>query len=233
MTLNQSISPLGPAKKPSTVTGLNTLIFLITKKARRLAGLLLLASFRSRRSRLFLRRGRRFCGLLRAGSFLRRGLLGLRLRLFGFLSLFGSLFLRSGFLRAAFLLGGRLLDLWLVADELEDGHLRSVATARSELDDARVTARALGEARTERVEQLSDQTIIADDALRPTAIVHAVILAQRHQTLDLRPELFRFRQRGDDALLIDERGELIAEERRTMRARSPQLSIRHSVSHNA
>src|SRR5436190_9085655 len=98
----------------------------------------LLSSFGAWRSRFFLRRGGglglflpRF--LLRLGSllFLLRLLLACGFGVFG-----AGFFLRSGLLLA----GGRLLlDLRLVADELDDGHLRGVAAARSEPDDARVS----------------------------------------------------------------------------------------------
>jgi hypothetical protein len=73
--------------------------------------------------------------------------------------------------------------------------------------------------------------IVGDDALDLPAVVDAVDLAERDETLDLRAQLFRLRQRGDDAFLIDERGELVAEQRIAVAARPPQLSIRHSVSH--
>src|SRR5207245_9933208 len=103
----------------------------------------------------------------------------------------------------------RLFVFRLVSNELQDGHLRGIAAAETELDDARVPARPLVEARAERVEQLRDQRVVGDDATRLPAVVHAVVLAQRHQALDLRPQLLRFRERGDAGLLIDERGELI------------------------
>ena len=56
-------------------------------------------------------------------------------------------------LRGLLVLGRGLV---LVADELEVGHLRAVAVARAEAQDARVAARARREARAERVEQLLD-----------------------------------------------------------------------------
>src|SRR5581483_11272560 len=114
------------------------------KKARRSAGLSfdLLASFCAGRSRLFLRRG----GGLRlfffpAGGFLRSGRFLFLLRLLflfrgGFGLFLARFFLRRGFPALRF--RRRLLfDLRLIADELENRHLRGVAASRSELDDAR------------------------------------------------------------------------------------------------
>src|SRR5207253_8500542 len=151
----------------------------------------LLASFCSWRSRLFLWRGGLRGFLRRCGFF--RSRLFLRLRFGGCLGLFRLFLLQSGFLRTALLLGRRFLDLRLVADELEDRHLRGVAATRAELDDARVAARSLVEARSECREQLRDQGVLAHDALRLTAIVQAVIFSQRDQSLDLRAKLFRLR----------------------------------------
>src|SRR5438128_7113601 len=92
----------------------------------------------------------------------------------------GRFVLRLGpgfFLRLLFF--GRLFALRrLVADELEDGHFRGIAAARSQLDDARVAAGPLRESRPERGEQLRDQAIVAHDALDPTPVMDAVALSE-------------------------------------------------------
>src|SRR5439155_27285063 len=116
-----------------------------------------------------------------------RSSLFLRLRFGGCFGLLRFFLLRSGFLRTALLLGRRFFDLRLVADELEDRHLCGVAATRAELDGARVAARTLVEAGSGGREELRDQGVLAHDALRLTAIVQAVILSQRDQSLDLRP----------------------------------------------
>src|SRR6185503_15164361 len=115
-------------------------------------------------------------------------------------------------------------------DEFEDSDFGGVAAARSELDDAGVAARAIGEAGPEGVEQLRDHRLV-DDAYGLTAIVNAVGARDRDQAFDLRTELLRLRQRGDDAFPVDQRSELVAEERVAMRARASQLAVDHSVSH--
>ena len=48
-----------------------------------------------------------------------------------------------------------------VVDEFDVGHRRRVARARSDLDDARVAARAVGEARGNLGEQLVDDLLLS------------------------------------------------------------------------
>ncbi len=50
-----------------------------------------------------------------------------------------------------------------VVDEFEVGHLRRVAWARADLDDARVAARAVGKARRHLGEELVDDLLLAQE----------------------------------------------------------------------
>src|SRR5438270_5757016 len=98
----------------------------------------------------------RLLWLLGRFLFLRNGFLR-RLLLRGFFLFLFRLGLSLGLLRSGFGLPGRRLFLRLSfefeIDELEDGDFGGVAAARSELDDAGVAARTIGEARPEGFEE--------------------------------------------------------------------------------
>src|SRR5207302_10459329 len=96
-----------------------------------------------------------------------------------------------------------------------DGDVGGVATARSELEEAGVAARTIGEARPEGFEELRHHRLV-DDAYGLTAIVDAVGARERDQAFDLRAQLLRFRQRGDDPFPVDQCGELVAKARVAM-----------------
>src|SRR5256714_3873591 len=220
-------------KLPITVTrafAMFEMVGIVNEKARRVAGLisLLFGFLFLRRLRLFFLGGLRFFFLCRR---LLRGRLLLRLFVLGGRRLGLRLLFRLSF---GLLGGGGGLLLAggdLVADEFEDGHLGGVAAAGSQLHDAGVAARTVAEAGAEGVEQLGHERVVVDLARGVAAVVHAVGAAEGDQALDLRLELLRLRERGDDALLVDERGELVAEHGQAMTRRSAQLPVHHSMSH--
>src|SRR5688500_9412545 len=146
--------------------------------------------------------------------------------LFGGLLLLGRCGLGVGFGRFFLLLaalrgcGGRFGRLRLghqfVADELENRHLGGITTTRAEFDDAGVTTRTLREAGTQRAEELRHHGIVLNHLRGIATSVNTVVLAERNELLDQRPELLRFRQCRHDALVADERGQLVPEHRHTM-----------------
>src|SRR5260221_1238903 len=170
-----------------------------------LCGFLLLCGALRRFFLLRLWLGLRLWGCL---SLLRGGLLG-RLWLLvlvgcGFLGLFLlCLCLRSGL--GGLCIGGRFSRFLgaFVSDELEDCHLRRVAAAGTKLHDARVAAGRVRGPGAERIGQLGDFGL-TDQTSGLTAVVNVVDAAEGDEALDQRTELLGLRQRGDDALLVDQ-----------------------------
>src|SRR5258708_19626331 len=61
--------------------------------------------------------------------------------------------------------------------------------------------------------------------------MNVVDAAEGDEALDQWTELLGLRQRGDDALLIDQRSELVAKQGGAMSGRPAQLAVDHSMSH--
>src|SRR5690606_39976093 len=91
-----------------------------------------------------------------------------------------------------------------LVDELDDRHRRVVALAVPGLDDPGVAALALGEARSDLLEQVVRRVLVAQLGQRQAAVVQAPLLAVRDQTLGVGTQAARLRQRGRDAAVLEQ-----------------------------
>src|SRR5581483_7728786 len=116
-------------------------------------------------------------------------------------------------------------------DELDHRHRCVVAIAETGLDDAGVAAVAVLVAGRQHVEQLLDLIEVAHLADRLAAHRQPALLAERDQLLDDRPQLLGLRERGDDLLVLDQRGGHVGEHGGAMARRAAQLAVRVTVAH--
>src|SRR5439155_9180030 len=118
------------------------------------------------------------------------------------------------------------------SDELDEDHLRRIATARAELEDARIAARALRIARREFLEQLVHRELVLRERReRLAARVQIAALGQRDQLLDLRLDRLRLGLRGPHALVLDDLLAQVHEQRLAMGAVAAELVPVLLVSH--
>ena len=119
----------------------------------------------------------------------------------------------------------------ITIDKLDHGHRGVVAVAEAGLDDAGVATLAILVAGRERVEQLAHLLEIAHLADRLTAHREPALLAERHQLLHDRAQFLRLRQRGDDLLVLDQRGAHVGEHRAAMLGGAVELAMNLAVTH--
>src|SRR3954447_23301616 len=119
----------------------------------------------------------------------------------------------------------------VAVDELDDAHRRAVAMAVASLEHARVSAAARGVAWAEHVKQLFHHWRIAQLGERLTARMQIATLCQRHQLLDNRTQVLRLGQRGDDLLVLDQRGRKMLEQRGALVGAPVELAVGNPVTH--
>src|SRR6185503_4022263 len=143
-----------------------------------------------------------------------------------------------GFLLRFLVLGG--FRTVLAANQLHLRDLGRIAAAEADAQDARIAAGTLRIARRNRLEQLAHDILVGqfgeDETPRmerlPVRITGGdATLGNRDQPLDEGPELLRFRHRGFDALMSNERHRLVAQQRRAVLADASQLAVCEVVSH--
>src|SRR5262245_46457384 len=140
--------------------------------------------------------------------------------------------------------GGRFLRLLLrrrpgilapgvdvAVDEPDHRHRRRAAFAEPGLAHARIAAVALLVAWADDVKQLLDHGDVADlgDGLAPRVQIAA--LAQRDELFHDRAQILGLRQRGDDLLVLDQRGRHVAEHGAAMLRRAVELAVGVTVAH--
>src|SRR6185436_16634259 len=123
------------------------------------------------------------------------------------------------------------LGIDIAVDELDHGHRRVVAVAEAGLDDAGVTALAVLVAGRQRVEQLADLILVAHLADRLAAHGQPALLAEGNKLFDDRAQFLRLRQRGDDLLVLDQRGAHVGEHRLAMLGGAVELTMNLAVTH--
>src|SRR5579864_3095982 len=147
--------------------------------------------------------------------------------------------LSSGFFFLLFFLGSLglgglfllLFFLELGAEQFEDGELRAVADAEAGVDDARVTAGAIGKARGEIGEKFLGGPGGHEIGGGLAARLQRVALAKSNHILDKRLGGLRARDRGGDAFFLDNVGYEVAERGAAMRRLAPEFRSVIAVSH--
>src|ERR687889_1476671 len=119
----------------------------------------------------------------------------------------------------------------LALDELDAGHVRAVAPAVPQLQDARVAARPRGELRADLAEQLVGRLALVHVTHGEPARVQRPRLRLRDQLLDERAQLLGLRLGRLDRALLDERGREVAEQREALLAGAAQLPPGLAVTH--
>src|SRR6266536_3605469 len=126
-----------------------------------------------------------------------------------------------------------LLRLVLRAEQLDDGHLRPVAAARAQAQDARVAARARGVARAQVVEQLLHDGDVVDLARDQAPRVQPVVLALGlgDELLGIRPQLLGLHEGGADALPLEQGCCQVAKQCRPVGRNASELTKPDLMSH--
>src|SRR5205085_4177836 len=83
----------------------------------------------------------------------------------------------------------------------------------------------------QRVEQFLDLIEVAQLRDGLAAQSEAALLAERDQLLDDRAQLLGLRQRGDDLLVLDQRGRHVGEHRTAMLGGAVELAVNLAVTH--
>src|ERR1051326_5294340 len=124
-----------------------------------------------------------------------------------------------------------LLPFLVSARPLDDRDRRRIAVAQAELDDARVSARAVGKSRSDHLEELRHRLVVANAIESAPASVQRRLLAERHQPIGHAAQLLRLGIGGANAVMADQcRGE-IAQQRLTVRTRAIELAAGVEGSH--
>src|SRR5262249_10678242 len=108
---------------------------------------------------------------------------------------------------------------------------RAIAIAKTGLEHAGVAAVARGVARPQHLEQLLHHRRIAQLGERLAARMQVAALCQRDQLLDDRAQILRLRQRGDDLLVLDQRGGQMLEQRLALVRPAIELAVSVTVTH--
>src|SRR6266576_3412847 len=124
-----------------------------------------------------------------------------------------------------------LLELELVTDELEDGHLGVVADAVPRMDDAGVAAGAIREFWRDLAEQLLRNGRKHDVGSRLTARLQRVPLAERNHLLCNGPGRFGTRQRGSNSPVLEQIGDQAAQHRAAVIRLLSEFITRVEMSH--
>src|SRR5438552_3220481 len=131
------------------------------------------------------------------------------------------------------LLRGGFLGLRARAlDQLDHRERRRVPVAGAQLDDARVAARAVGEARRDLVEELLHHAAPPDERARAPARVQRPLLAEGDHAIAPAAQLLRLGVGGAHHLVLEQRGHQVAEKRPAVRRRAPELHACHTVAHD-
>src|SRR5882724_7660347 len=121
--------------------------------------------------------------------------------------------------------------LELVADELEDGDLSSIAHANARGDDARVASRAIRELRCDIAEELLRDARRHDVSRRLPSRLQRVALAERDHFFRHWPRRFRAGQCRSDAPVFKKIGHQIPQRRAAVPWIASQFRSRFQVSH--
>ena len=106
-----------------------------------------------------------------------------------------------------------------------------IALTLAELNDASVTAISRCSARRDVIEQFFDGVFLPQHGQRGTPRVDRTVLAQRHHFFRERANGFRFRERGFNALVLDQAANLIGEQCLPMFCGAAELDRFLLVSH--
>src|SRR4029453_6446976 len=120
---------------------------------------------------------------------------------------------------------------WCCIDPLNECHRSGVALALAELDNARVTAVALGRSRRDVVEEFLDSILLPQSRQGGPARVNRSSFAEGHHLFRERSNRFRFGQSCFDALMLDQGANLIREQRFAVRSRATELDRLFLVLH--
>src|SRR5690606_3837607 len=93
---------------------------------------------------------------------------------------------------------GRALLGGFSTDELDEGHLRSVAPPEAELDDPGISSRPIFEARPDGIEQLAYNRLVLNDAQSLAARVQITAFAERNHAIGPAAQLLRLGIRRAD-----------------------------------
>ncbi len=119
----------------------------------------------------------------------------------------------------------------IAVDEFDHGHRRGVRGADAGLDDAGVTAVAVGVAGGDDVEQLGELSVVHQARMGQAAVRKSALLGQRNQLLDVGAELLRLGGGGGDLLMLDEGGGHVAEHCRAVGRGTLQLAAGDAMTH--
>src|SRR5438445_9821856 len=134
---------------------------------------------------------------------------------------------------AGWLLRGGFLALRARAlDQLDHRERRRIPVAGTQFDDARVAARAVGEARRDLVEELLHHAAPLDERAGPPARMQRPLLAEGEHAVAPATQLLRLGVGGAHHLVLEQRGHQVAEERPAVRRRAPELHACHAVAHD-
>src|ERR1700759_4618018 len=123
------------------------------------------------------------------------------------------------------------LGIDVAIDELDHRHRGVVAVAEAGLDDSGVTAVTVRITLRQHVEQLLDLIDIADFGDGLAAHGEPALLAERHELFDDRAKFLGLGQRGDDLLVLDQRGRHVGEHRAAMLGGAVELAVNLAVTH--
>ena len=118
-------------------------------------------------------------------------------------------------------------------DELDHRHRRVVAGPEARLEHTHVAARPLGVARRQHVDQLGRRRAVAGLGDQEPPGVEIAALAERHQLLDVGPELLRLGQGGRDLLVLDQGLAQIRQHRLAMAATPIEAAAAISMTHRS
>ena len=117
--------------------------------------------------------------------------------------------------------------------QLDQRHRRVVAYAESELENAQITAGALGVARTEFVEELVHGVLVAEAIERDPAVGKRRFFGQRDQRLGDAAQLLRFGQRGADRFVRQKRVGHVPQHRQPMAGGAVQFAETVTMTHGS
>src|SRR3989442_11423484 len=117
-------------------------------------------------------------------------------------------------------------------DQLDHRERRRIPVAGAQFDDARVAARALGEARRDLVEELLHHAAPPDERAGAPARVQRPLLAEGDHAVAPATQLLRLGVGGAHHLVLEQRGHQVAQERPAVRRRPPELHACHAVAHD-
>ena len=149
--------------------------------------------------------------------------------------LFRAAGLLALFFRFASFLLRRLIDLLI--DEnggiypLQIGDRSRVAFALPKFHDSSVTPAAIGRARRDFIEQLFHRIFLPENRESGATSMDRPFFAEGDHFLRERPDRFGFRQRGTNALMLDQAANLICQQRFPMLGRASELYRFLLVSH--